>query len=138
MATVLTRNTVDTRFGGRYKAARFFLLALLAAPVTARAGGASYARGAVLPSGSQQVGEDRYKSPSSYTDTLTFYSKQYRNNPRKSIVNQPGIRAIHLVNEGKGDWEGLNIYELDGETKIFVVARESQKSESKTGGNKKP
>lgn len=139
MAPVLTRNTgVDTLFGGRYKAARFLMWALLAAPVTARAGGATVVKGAVLPPGSQQVGEDRYKSPSSYADTLTFYSKQYRNNPRKSIVNQPGVRAIHLVNDGKGDWEGLNIYELDGETKIFVVAREPQRKSESRSSNKKP
>lgn len=130
-----TKPPVDTRFGGRYKAALIFLWALLAAPAPARAGSAAV-KGAVLPPGSQQVGEDRFKSPSNYADTLTFYSKQYRNNPRKSIVNQPGIRAVHLVNDGRGDWEGLNIYELDGETKIFVVARDSPKSASKSNAKK--
>lgn len=136
MAPVQTTNTpVDTRFGGRYKAALFFLWALLAVPTPARAGSATV-KGVVLPPGSQQVGEDRFKSPSNYADTLTFYSKQYRNNPRKSIVNQPGIRAVHLVNDGKGAWEGLNIYELDGETKIFVVARDSPKSASKSNAKK--
>ena len=118
--------SVDMGGRGRYKAALFFLCTLLAA-APATAGGAFVVRGAVLPPGSQQVGEDRYKSPSSYADTLTFYSKQYKSNPRKTIVNQPGLRGIHLVNDGRGDWEGLNIYELEGETKIFVVARDPVK-----------
>lgn len=90
-------------------------------------------KGAVLPNGSQQVGEDRYKSPSSYAGTLTWAGKQYKSNPRKPIVNQPGIRGVHIVNtSGKGEWEGLNIYELDGETRIYVVSKDPPKA----GGQK--
>ena len=100
------------------------LAAGLVCAAPARAAGQLVVKGAVLPPGSQQVGEDRYKSPSNYKDTLTWLEKQYRSYPRKTIVNQPGIRGIHIVNEsGRGDWEGLNVYELEGETRIFVVSR---------------
>ena len=95
-------------------------------------------KGAVLPGGCQQVGEDRYKSPSNYVDTMTWFTGprgQYRSNPRKTIVNQPGIRGVHIVNDsGKGEWEGLNIYELDGETRIYVVSKDPPKGGQEAKG----
>jgi len=95
-------------------------------------------KGAVLPNGSKQVGEDRYKSPSSWKDTLTWLDKRYKANPRKTIVNQPGIRGIHIVNEGKGEWDGINVYELEGETRFYIVSRDppaqdASKPEAKDG-----
>jgi hypothetical protein len=109
---------------------------LVSTPVAA--GNQLIVKGAVLPSGSQQVGEDRYKSPSNYKDTLTWLDKQYRSNPRKTIVNQPGIRGIHIVNDsGKGEWEGLNVYELDGETRFFVVSRTAPAKDAKPDGKAK-
>jgi hypothetical protein len=93
----------------------------------ARAASTVLYKGAILPSGSHEVGEDRFRSPSGYSETLAFYAKQYKTNPRKQIINQPGIRAVHIVNESRsGEWEGLNVYELDGETRIYVVARASR------------
>lgn len=117
---------LDMFFPRGYIAALVLMVtALWAGPVVA--GSPPTARGAQLPPGCSQVGEDRYKSPSNYDDTLKWFDKQYKTNPRKQIVNQPGIRAKHIVNDSKtGDWEGLNIYELDGETRIFVVAREKK------------
>ena len=97
--------------------------ALVAA--TARADAPSD-RGAILPNGAHQVGRDRYQSPSAYAETLKFYQKVYsvEHYPRKSIADLPGVRAVHLVNaSGRGDWEGLNIYELNGSTRIFVVPK---------------
>jgi len=86
-------------------------------------------KGAQLPGGCQQVGEDRYKSPSNWRDTMQWFldgpRATYKGYPRSWIVNQPGIRGIHIVNNsGKGEWEGLNIYELDNETRIFVVSKD--------------
>lgn len=108
----------------------FSAAALLASPAVADN---VVVKGAVLPPGSQLVGVDRYKSPSSYTDTLTWLNKQYRSYPHKTIVNQPGIRGVHIVNEGKGEWEGLNVYELEGETRIFVVTRDAPKTGAHDG-----
>lgn len=117
------KKLVDMRSSRRYIAAAFSTALLLggsalAAPVTAK--------GAVLPSGSRQVGENRFRSPLSYVDTLKFYDKTYRSNPRKPIVNQPGLRGVHIANAARGDWEGLNVYELNGETRIFVVPRDPE------------
>ncbi len=107
----------------RYIAALFstallFGGAALAAPVTVK--------GAVLPGGSREVGENRFRSPMNYADTLTFYGKAYKSNPRKPIVNQPGLRGVHIVNDAKGEWDGLNVYEHNGETRIFVVPRDPE------------
>ncbi len=81
--------------------------------------------GAVVPGGSREVGQDRYRSPEGYEETLKFYWKTYSSEhyPRKHIADLPGVRAVHIVNPGRGGWDGLNIYELNGETRIFVVAR---------------
>lgn len=117
---------VDTKKHRSYKAPVFATLVLLMAGSAFAA--TTTGNGAVLPSGSRQVGEDRYRSPSNYADTLAFYGKQYKSNPRKTIVNQPGIRAVHIVNDGKGDWDGLNVYEFEGETRIYVVRRDVPKA----------
>jgi hypothetical protein len=119
---------VDTHLLGSYKSALLATVTLLLTATTAFASGLTVG-GAILPPGSRQVGQNRFKSPSSYAETLNFYSKQYKSNPRKTVASQPGMRAVHIVNEGKGDWEGLNIYELEGETRIFVLLR--QKPEKK-------
>ncbi|HUB08067.1 MAG TPA: hypothetical protein VMB50_13750 [Myxococcales bacterium] len=81
--------------------------------------------GAILPGGSREVGEDRYRSPEAFEETLKFYAKTYSQEryPRRRIADLPGVRAIHLENPGHGGWDGLNIYELNGETRIFVLAR---------------
>lgn len=119
------RSTLLDRFLRRGYIAALVLIASVSWATRAEAGNPLVVKGATLPSGSQQVGVDRYKSPSNYKDTLTWLDKQYKSNPRKTIVNQPGIRGIHIVNDSRaGEWEGLNVYELDGETRIFIVARE--------------
>lgn len=109
----------------RYNAALFALgLALLCG--VAWAGGEFKVRGAWLPGGAAKIAEDRYRAPQGWEETLKFYKNTYppAKYPRRSIVNQPGIKAIHLVNvDGKEEWEGLNVYELQGEVRIFILAR---------------
>ncbi len=49
----------------------------------------------------------------------TYPSAQF---PRHTIVNQPGVKAIHLTNpDSHGGWEGLNIYEANDEVRVYVV-----------------
>jgi hypothetical protein len=80
--------------------------------------------GAQLPDGARKVAERRYKAPSDFEGTLKYYKNVYpaSSHPRKEIVHQPGIRAVHIPNtSGKGGWEGLNIYEANDEVRIYVV-----------------
>ena len=80
--------------------------------------------GAQLPDGARKVAEHRYRAPSDFEGTLKYYKNVYsrESHPRKQIIDQPGVKAISIVNpSGKGGWEALNIYEANDEVRIFVV-----------------
>jgi hypothetical protein len=118
---------LDTPGGRGYKPALFFAAALLVAgEVWAKD---LVVKGAVLPGGAREIGENRYRSPLNWFDTLDFYRRTYKWGPRsdkcKTLIAQPGIKACHIDNEsGEGEWEGLNVYELEGETRIFIVLKD--------------
>src|SRR5512147_780074 len=108
------------RLPARYKAA-------LAAAALLAAGSARAERvaGATLPDGARQIEPGRYRVERSYEEALRFFRSAYPPGryPRKPIANQPGIRAVHIQNpEARpGGWEGLNVYELRGETRVYVL-----------------
>jgi hypothetical protein len=80
--------------------------------------------GAQVPEGSRKVAEHRFHSGSDFEGTLKFYRTAYppQQFPRKPVVNQPGVKALHIANpSGRGGWEGLNIYEANEEVRIYVV-----------------
>lgn len=111
---------LDSQRGHFYKA-RPLWAALAALWVTAA--GAETASGAQLPDGAQKVGENRYRAPRDFDETLKYYRTVYpaQAYPRKSIVNQPGVKAVHIVNPSGKNFEGLNIYEANDEVRIYVV-----------------
>jgi hypothetical protein len=95
---------------------------LLAGVATATAGEVEL--GAQLPEGARKVAERRYRSSTDWEGTLKFYKTTYPSPQylRKPIVNQPGIKALHIANStGRGSWEGLNIIEANEEVRIYVV-----------------
>ena len=114
----------------RYKAALAGLF--LAWPASSLA---EKVAGAIIPDESRQVAERRYRIDKSYEETLKFFRSVYPPGkyPRKPIVNQPGIRAVHIDNpEAKpGGWEGLNVYELRGETRVYVLLAPDPKKPKK-------
>jgi hypothetical protein len=119
------------RLPARYKAA----LAAAVALVATGAARAEKVAGAALPDGARRVELNRYRIDRSYEDALKFFRSVYPPGrfPRKPIANQPGIRAVHIQNpEARpGTWEGLNVYELRGETRVFVLvapAKEAPRS----------
>ena len=83
--------------------------------------------GAQIPDGAQKVGENRYRAPGDFEDTLKYYRAVYSagSYPRKSIVNQPGVKAVHISNPSGRNFEGLNIYEANDEVRIYIVPLES-------------
>ncbi len=108
----------------------FYKLRLPLACLLALLGGTAFAdktsHGALLPPGAREVGQNRFRSPEVYQDTLKFYAKAYSSDryPRTPIADLPGVRAEHIANPNRHDgWEGLNVYELNGETRVFVLAR---------------
>jgi hypothetical protein len=58
---------------------------------------------------------------------MKYYRSVYPVNayPRRSIVNQPGVKAVHIVNPSGKNFEGLNIYEANEEVRIYIVPAQS-------------
>jgi hypothetical protein len=105
----------------RYKAALAALLLALPGAVLAEK-----VAGAVLPDEATKVGENRYRIGRTYDDTIKFYRQVYPGRyERRAIVDQPGVKAVHIVNPDArpGTWEGLNVYEIKGETRVFVLVK---------------
>lgn len=125
-----TARPLDTLGGRSYKTRPLWLA--LAALMPALALGESV-HGAQLPDGAQKVGENRYRTQQSFEETLKYYKSVYPpgSYPRKAIINQPGVKAVHIINPVGKKFEGLNIYEANDEVRIFVVAVEEAKKESK-------
>ncbi len=106
----------------RYKAALAAMFLLL--PGLALA--AEKAGGAIVPDDAARIGENRFRSPRGFEETLKFYRGVY--GPRyirRPIANTPAVKAVHIDNPDArpGQWEGLNVYELKNETRIFVLVK---------------
>ncbi len=106
----------------RYKAA--LVAFLVAGPGLARA---ERVAGALLPDGSRPVATHRYRVDRSYEETLKFFRSVYAPGKyaRRPIVDTPSVKAVHIENpEARpGQWEGLNVYELKNETRVFVLVK---------------
>ena len=107
-----------------YKARHFAAVAAAVVGLTAQA---EVVGGVQLPDGSQRVGENRYRAPQDFEETVKYYRAVYSagSYPRKSIVNQPGVKAVHISNPSGRNFEGLNIYEANDEVRIYIVPLES-------------
>ena len=93
--------------------------------------------GAALPDTAQKVGENRYRATGDWESVKKFYKSAYPPStyPRKSIVNQPGVKAEHIVNPSAKGFEGLNIYQANDEVRIYIVGI-ARKKESKPAKRK--
>jgi hypothetical protein len=94
--------------------------------------------GAVLPSSAHKVAELRYRVSEDWDGINKFYRNTYpeKEYPRRNIVNQPGVKAFHIVNPSGRGWEGLNIYAANEEIRVYVVPAESTKTKGKKSGKK--
>ncbi len=118
----------------RYKAAlvheAVLAVFLFAAPAVARA---ERVAGALLPDDARRIEVNRYHIEKNYEDTLKFFRTVYppAKYPRRPIVNQPSIKAVHIENPGRrpGTWDGLNVYEFRGETRVFVLVAPADEKE---------
>jgi hypothetical protein len=106
----------------RYKAA--LTAVFLSLPGLALA--AEKVGGAIVPDDAVKVGENRYRSPRSYEETVKFYRGVYGPRyMRRPIADTPAVKAVHIENPDAkpGQWEGLNVYELKNEARIFVLVK---------------
>src|ERR1700743_1423920 len=113
----MTFRLLDTPRAHLYKTRPLWVAALL---FSAAAQG-EMVNGAQLPESAQKVGENRYRTSEDFKAVITYYTSVYPPNayPRKPIIHQPGIQAIHIVNPTGKSFEGLNIYEANDEGRIF-------------------
>lgn len=85
--------------------------------------------GVQLPDSVKKVGENRYRASQSYEDTLKYYRSVYP--PArfgwKPVVNQPGVKAVHISMGPGKKAEGINIYEANEEVRLYVVPGVVQK-----------
>ncbi len=100
---------------------------------------AEMVNGIQLPENAQKVGENRYRTSLNWEDILKYYRTVYSPQafPRRTIVNQPGVRAIHIVNTSSKLVEGLNVYEANEEVRIYIVPKEVVHKKPARSGKKK-
>ncbi|MCI0572851.1 MAG: hypothetical protein L0Y66_19045 [Myxococcaceae bacterium] len=117
-------------------------LLVLGACGWAAVAGAEVVAGVQLPDGARKVGENRYRIPKDFEDTLTYYRTVYppASYPRKTIVNQQAVRAVHIAfPPGKGV-DGLNVYEDKAalrEVRIYIVPADAKKAPAANAVDKK-
>ncbi len=127
---------LDTLGSRLYKPRPLWLAVLLVSTVA----NAEVVNGAQLPESAQKVGENRYRTSEDFEGVLKYYKTVYppTTYPRKSVINQPGIKAVHIVNPSGKNFEGLNIYEANDEVRIFVVlSNQPPPVKKKADGKKK-
>ncbi len=120
---VAVAHRVDTLKLHSNKAARLWLMVGLGL-FASGAAQAEVLDGVQLPDRTVKVGERRYRVPQDWENTLKYFKTAYPSAqyPRHTIVNQPGVKAIHIANpEGHGGWVGLNIYDANDEIRVYVV-----------------
>ena len=85
---------------------------------------------APLPSGATPMEDPgRYRTLRTFEETLDFYRKLFNQTGGvrwRNIVNLPSIKAKHVeCLAKKTHWEGINIYEKQGEVRIYVIPRDA-------------
>jgi hypothetical protein len=79
----------------------------------------------------------RYKITRSYEETLDFYRRLFNQTGGvrwRNVVTLPSIKAKHIESlRKKTRWEGINIYEKQGEVRVFVIPREASDRGAKVG-----
>jgi len=115
---------LDTSDLRSYKAAGCWLVAAALGVLVSAAAWAEVLDGVQFPDKTTKVGERRYRVPQDWENTMKYFKTAYPSAqfPRHTIVNQPGVKAIHLANpDGHGGWVGLNIYEANDEVRVYIV-----------------
>jgi len=99
------------------------LALVLAGPLLA-AGEGFKARGFILPDGAVKIDDDRYRLPGPWDESVKFYRRAYPPGkyPRRTLHSQTAVRAMHIENPDRSEWEGVNLYEAArGEVRVFIL-----------------
>jgi len=121
--------TLDTTGCGLYKPPprttlwRAGAALLVGAGLWVGAAQAEVVSGVQLPDGAEKVGENRYRVRQDFEETMKYYRTVLppASFPRRTIVNQPGVKAVHISNARGKRFEGINIYQANDEVRIFII-----------------
>jgi hypothetical protein len=95
------------------------------------AASATTAYGALLIDDSVKVGPDRYRVPKDkdWDKVMRAYRSAYGKTTGiifRNIATTPEVKALHIENTSPNrTWEGINIYETNGEIFLYVIKAES-------------
>ena len=112
--------------------ARLCALTVVATMLLASAGARAEeikAYGLTIVPWSAKVGDDRFRSPRDFKETVKFYDKLFlgwKNVKKHREVNLPGIKYVHYENTNDdAKWAGFNVYQAgpQGEVRIYVLKR---------------
>jgi len=128
---------IDSLRTALYKSPLFWAAALLLVSASARG---ELIHGAQLPDGAQKVGENRYRAKEDFDAVIKYYKSVYppAAYPRKTIVNRPEVKAVHITNPSMKNFEGLNIYVANDEVRIYVLPVAEAPKPTKKKGTEKP
>ena len=94
------------------------------------------------PQAAVEIPQDpgRFRSPYSYDETIEFYERVFKNTTGvrwRNVVNLPSVKAKHIdCLRKKTHWDGINIYEKQGEVRIYVLNREHPEKEAAAASTK--
>ena len=81
----------------------------------------------VIPKAKTLAEPGRYESPRNFADTVKYYERALKRQGGARwypIINSPKVKAKHAASRSKKTaWQGINIYEVDGHVRIFVIPR---------------
>ncbi len=63
--------------------------------------------------------------PLLWDESVKFYRRAYPPGkyPRRTLHSQTAVRAMHIENPDRSEWEGVNLYEAGrGEVRVFILA----------------
>lgn len=87
--------------------------------------------GAVVDDAAKKLSDGRFRSAEDWEKTIRFYRNVYGGKAGivwRTVDTPPKVKAIHIANTlPKRTWEGINIYETNGDIFIFVIAADSEK-----------
>jgi hypothetical protein len=95
------------------------------------AGAAIKVHGAAVDDNAKKVGESRFRSAEDWEKTIRFYRNVYGGKAGivwSTIDTPPKVKAIHIANTlPKRTWEGINVYETNGDIFIYVIPASPEK-----------
>ena len=108
-----------------------YILALWLSP--ALLGAVPLEQAPIVPKAKKLEETGRYESPKNFADTVKWYERSLKRQGGArwySIINSPKVRARHAASRSrKTAWQGINIYEVDGHVRIFVIPKAAEASD---------